>query len=376
MASELITIGTVINTRIAAEWANLCDEGFGSGPFLRPDWFTIFARNFDISMELVTVRSGERLRALLPVAHARSTLHGLPVRILRGVFNLNTQRFDLVHGAREDERSEVIENVWTSLRERSDWDVIEFRLVRSDSWLVDVLSQAERAGYRTGLWQMDAAPYIDLSRPGGATDFIEDFFSGPRKHLRRELDRRIRRLHELGELKFIVTIGCSSEKLSTYFALEGGGWKGRAGTAVTDDARVEQLHREFAELLTEKENLVTYELTLDGKTIAMSLNIRDGEKLVHWKTSYDENFSRYAPGNILFRKLLTDCVEQDIKEIDFLSPSTQNKRVWATGEREHTALYIFRRGAIGSLIWVWKFGVVAWLRRLRDSALLGRARDK
>lgn len=368
--TDLRTGGAEIIGPVSGEWAELCDEGPSSSPFLRPEWFTTFVKNFDKQIELVKVIFGGRLRALLPLEKKWALLHGVPVHKLQAVFNLNTQRIDLVHGATESKRHDITNAVWHTMRNQSGWDVVELRLVRSDSWLADVVNLAEREGCPTGVWQMDGAPYIALPKSNDTNVALADFFES-RKHLRQELDRRLRRLRELGSVEFVVTQGCSAELLTRYFDLEARGWKGRHGTAVTDDPRVVRLHEEFATQIAAKNALFVYELKLDNKTIAMSLNIRDGDTMIHWKTSFDEDYARFAPGNLLFRKLLSDSIEKGLAEIDFLSPSTPNKRVWATGEREYVAFYIFRRGLIGLLLWAWKFGVVAALRSWKIRRVFG-----
>lgn len=369
--TDVRTGGAEIIGRASGEWSDLCDEGASSSPFLRPEWFKTFVKNFDKQIELVKVVFAGRLRALLPLEKKWGLLHGVPVRKLQAVFNLNTQRIDLVHGAAESERHEITNAVWDAMRSRSGWDVVELRLVRSDSWLADVVGLAEREGWLTGVWPMDGAPYIALPRSGDTATAIAEFFGSARKHLGKELDRRLRRLRELGSVEFVVTRGCSPELLTRYFDLEARGWKGRRGTAVTDDPRVVRLHEEFATDVAEKNALFVYELKLDDKTIAMCLNIRDSRQMTHWKTSFDEDYARFAPGNLLFRRLLSDCIGQGLAEIDFLSPSTPNKRVWATGEREYVAFYIFRRGLIGSLLWGWKFGIVAGLRSWKTRTAFG-----
>ena len=154
--------------------------------------------------------------------------------------------------------------------------------------------------------------------------------------------------------------------MNTYFELEANGWKGQGGTAVICDANAERLHNDFASAVSAKNALFIYQLKLDGKTIAMSVNIRYDRQTVHWKTSYDEKYSRYSPGNLLFRELVKDCLTNNSPEIDFLSPSTPNKRFWASGEREHAAFYVFQHGMLGSLLWKWKFSVIDYLRKFKN----------
>lgn len=364
LSTEILLGGTELIDRIWVEWTLLCDEGSPAEPFLRPEWFSAFVKNFEHDIQLLTVRDGEQLRALLPIVRKRSLLHGVPVRKIQAVYNLNTPRFDLVHGSDANEKKAIVDAVWSALKGSSKWDLLEFRLVKRESWLGAVLALAERDKYPTGIWPMDGAPFITLPQSNDMQKSVDNYFRGTRKHLRQELDRRLRRLKERGLVEFVLTTACTPELMMTYFELEAKGWKGRRGTAVTDDPTVAHMHEDFAAAVADKHSLFAYQLKLDGKTIAMSLNIRYGSETFHWKTSYDEDFARYSPGNLLFRELLINSFKNGSSEIDFLSPSTPNKKFWATGEREHVAFYIFNRSPFGSLLWRWEFQVAGGLREI------------
>ncbi|MDQ3800774.1 MAG: GNAT family N-acetyltransferase [Acidobacteriota bacterium] len=378
--SEILVGGIEIIGKIFTEWTALCEEGASNQPFFRPEWFAAFVKNFENKCMLLTVRRGGRLRAVLPLTKKNGKLHGVPARKLEAVFNANTQRFDLIHEPDESRRKETVEAVWKEIKKQRNWDVLEMRLVQKDSWLKDLLELAESENYRTGIWQMDSAPFIELPQAAEAGDkekLIEDYFKGSRKHLQRELNRRLRRLRELGKVEFTVTRGYRAELMRKYFELEAKGWKGRAGTAADADEKVVRLHEDFARAAAERNALFIYELKLDDKTIAMQICLMydgDGDKrTVQWKIAYDEQYSRYSPGNLLFREVLKGCLENGSMELDMLSPATENKKFWATGEREHVAFYIFRRGIIGSLLWNWKFSVISRLRKFKKKTPLKAA---
>lgn len=108
---EVLSGGIEVISRISSEWIALCNEGASNVPFFRPEWFTAFVRNFEENIILVTVRLNGNLRAVLPMVEKRGYLHGLPVKKLQAVFNLNTQRFDLIHGADEGERETIVKAV-------------------------------------------------------------------------------------------------------------------------------------------------------------------------------------------------------------------------------------------------------------------------
>jgi CelD/BcsL family acetyltransferase involved in cellulose biosynthesis len=367
--TEILSGGVESIEKIFDDWIELCEEAACNEPFFRPEWFVAFVENFEKEIQLLTVRRGGKLRAVLPLVKRKGNLHGVPVKSLEAVYNLNTQRFDLIHGADETERKEIVKAVWKEIKGQPKWRILEMRLVKKDSWLNDLLALAESENYRTGVWQMDSAPFIELPQAENKEKLIEEYFKGSRKHQRQELNRRLRRLKELGEVEFVVTRGYSQELMQTYFELEAKGWKGRGGTAVTDDERVSKLHHDFARAVAAKNALFIYELKLDGKTIAMSANIIYGKQAVHWKTSYDEEYSRYSPGNLLFREFLSDCIRKDLSEIDFLSPAAAYKKFWASGEREHAAFYVFQPGVLGSLLWNWKFQLINSLRKFKNKRL-------
>jgi CelD/BcsL family acetyltransferase involved in cellulose biosynthesis len=362
--TDLITGGAEAIESIAAEWRVLCDENAETDPFSRPEWYRALLFNFGLPTLLITIRKDGQLRAVLPLVKASSRLHGLPVRALQGLFNLNSPRLELAHSGDEGERQFVIDAIWNEISRMSRWNMLELRLVNDGSWLMDLFERARESGYRSGVWPMDAAPYIKIREDSGES-FHQIYESG-RKHFFKELDRRLRRLKELGDVEMKITTAFSPDMMTRYLELENLGWKGRGGTAAALDDATARLHNDFARDIADTGRLHVYELTLDGKTISMSINILAGRRMYKWKTSYDEEYSRYSPGNILFRRLLEECAKNGISEIDFLSPSTPNKRVWATGERAHGAIYIFSPGLVGSLAWAWKFAVISRIRGLKQ----------
>jgi CelD/BcsL family acetyltransferase involved in cellulose biosynthesis len=363
--TEILRGGVEIIEKIFDEWTELCEEGASNEPFFRPEWFTVFVENFEKEILLLTVRRAGKLRAVLPLAKRKGNLHGIPVKSLEAVYNLNTQRFDLIHGADETEREEIVKAVWREIKRQAKWSVLEFRQVKKDSWLNDLLAVAESENYHTGIWQMDGAPFVNFPQGDDKEKLVEEYFSSLKKHFRRDLKRRLSRLKEQSAVEFVVTRGYQPELMQKFFELEARSWKGRIGTAVACDPKVVKLHDDFARAVAAKNALFIYELKFDGKTIAMSINIMYDRKTIFWKTSFDEEYKRFSPGNLVIREFLVDAIRNDSVELDMLSPATDYKRVWASGEHEHVAFYIFQRGILGRLLWNWKFSVINRLRKLK-----------
>ena len=367
--TEILIGGVEIIEKLSAEWIILCEEGASNDPFLRPEWFVTFVKNFEKEIKIITVRHGGKLRAVLPLVKKKNGLHGIPARKLQAVSNLNTQRFDLIHGADEAEREEIVKAVWKEIKNQAEWNVLEIRMVKKDSWLGDLLALAEKENYKTGIWQMDSAPFVILPQGDDKEKLIEDFSNGLSKNRRRLLKKKMRILEALGTVEFATTRGYQADLMQKYFELEAQSWKGRGGTAVTDDERVASLHDEFARKIAARNAFFIYELKLNGNTIAMRLSIMYDHKTIFWKTSFNENYARYSPGYLLFKEVLDDCIRQGSTEIDMLSPATHHKKIWASCEYEHAAFYIFQRGIVGTMLWRWKFSVISYLRKFKKSEL-------
>lgn len=365
LQTKTLVGGVGIIERIFDEWTDLCEEGASNEPFFRPEWFAAFVKNFEKEILLVTVRRGEKLRTVLPLVKKKEMLHGVPVKKLQAIFNLQTQRFDLIHGADETEREEIVKAVWKEIKKQSKWNVLEMRLVKKDSWLNDLLALAESENYRTGIWQMDGAPFVTLPQSDDKEKSIETYFKGLSKNRRQLLKKKRRYLEELGRVEFVVTRGYSAELMQKYFELESNGWKGRAGTSVTADKKAARLHDDFARAVAARNALFIDELKLNSQTIAMYISIMYDRQTIGWKMSYDEKYARFSPGNLLFIEVLNNCMKNGSSELDQLSPATYNKNLWASGEREHAAFYVFQRGITGALLWRWKFSFISYLRKFK-----------
>lgn len=368
LQTEVLIGGSEIIENIFDEWTVLCEEGASNEPFFRPEWFVSFVKHFEDEILLLTVRRDGRLRAILPLVKKNGKVHGVPARKLQAVYNLNTPRFDLIHGADETERAEIVKAIWNRIKTLPKWSVLEMRLVKKDSWLKDLLAAAESENYRAGIWQMDGAPFVTLPQGDDKEKLIEEHFKGLKKSFRQDLKRRLIRLKERGEVEFVVARGYSPELLQKYFELEARSWKGRGGTAVACDQKAAGLHDDFARATAANNALFIYELKLDGETIAMSLNIRHDRQTVFWKTSFAEEYRRFSPGNLLIQEFTADAVRNNSSEIDMLSPANDYKKIWASGEREHVAFYVFQKGILGSLFWKWKFSVISRLRKFKNRA--------
>ncbi len=176
--------------------------------------------------------------------------------------------------------------------------------------------------------------------------------------------RLLRRLGEKGDLRFTSTADGNdpAAAVASFLALEGQGWKGRRGTALSARPQTRRLvEAGIGELLRSGQARID-SLTLDGRTIASGIVLMAGERAWYWKTAYDEAMSRFSPGVLLSHnigaavvalpgvRLVDSCAIAGHPMIDRIWPErmTMTSRFIAVAEGEpgwrYRAALAIRRG--------------------------------
>src|SRR5579863_286161 len=139
--------------------------------------------------------------------------------------------------------------------------------------------------------------------------YLENVLSA-RRH--RELRRTGRRLSDAGALLF--TAASEPEAVAAgiddFFALEASGWKGEAGTAAAHHEEMTSFIKMALSALAPEGKVAINRLLLDGRPIAAAITLHSGDTAWYWKTAYNENFARFAPG-VLLSAALTEELADD-----------------------------------------------------------------
>lgn len=120
---------------------------------------------------------------------------------------------------------------------------------------------------------------------------------------RKDLNRRFRRLQELGVINFVREVGTDGLDgwIDGFLALEASGWKGEAGSALACRDSTSRLFRESVVGAAEEGKLLRMTMLLDGEPIAMLSTFLAPPGAFGFKTAFDEAYSRYSPGFLLER---------------------------------------------------------------------------
>lgn len=97
-------------------------------------------------------------------------------------------------------------------------------------------------------------------------------------------------------------------------SLEAAGYKAEAGTAFDTMPGYSDWLREMCTLFRNQDRVVLYSLETGGSVLAMNLSIRAGKGLFGIAGTYDERYSKFAPGIQLWREVTSRFIKEDHAE--------------------------------------------------------------
>jgi len=116
----------------------------------------------------------------------------------------------------------------------------------------------------------------------------------------RDLDRRQRRLCQLGELDWRChrTDGIPAESIEAFLALENMGWKGEERSSLRSRPEDEAFFHEMVAAFASERRVIFAELTLDGVPIASICNLVSGNVGFCFKIGWNPAFRSTSPALI------------------------------------------------------------------------------
>ena len=301
----------------------------GGSPFLTWEWLDAWWRCFGTGdPQVFAAWEGEELVAGLTC--------GLRKKHLRAMADMNTDLFGPVVRSRSDLRrivDAILAGPWSRATLPS--------LPLGEPFIEELIAALKSKGWLTH------HPSRLIESPIVATgdsfeNYCRDVLS---TNARRQVGKAHRRLEREGEVELRVFDEPDDLEpvLAECFALESAGHK---GLWKSDTLSSEALTR-FLELVfdrfQERGAVRVSELRLDGALLAFDLSLIHGRVFYAIKTSYDEDYSYYAPGHILRLAVIEACFERELDSHEFLYPVSRWKARYMTEVRTTTTLRAYRR---------------------------------
>jgi CelD/BcsL family acetyltransferase involved in cellulose biosynthesis len=217
--------------------------------------------------------------------------------------------------ARSEHLSEYLSLVLQGLaRDRPEgWDFIRFAGILVHAPLYRTLAGGEyssRLHYATGHCDyLEICPY-------------DEMFRRTSSNYRSNLRRARKRLAELPDVHHTRSVAAAdlARDFETFLELENSGWKGSQGTAIQVDDRLTEFYRNLTRDFGEDGNCEIHTLWSGSKPLAAEFLLRTSDTLYQLKLAYDEEFSQYAPGNLLLERILQQCHQRgDVRYLNLVS---------------------------------------------------------
>lgn len=360
MRADIIPISQ-LEPRDLSAWEQLAELAVSPNPFAEPGFVLPAARGLQATdTGVLAVREGSDWRAALPVRRVTSW-RGVPTRAL-----VSWRHFycflatPLVTGP--DIEAALSELIAGGLRAAGGL-ILDY--VDADGPLAEPLAHALAA--QTRCVELDRFERAMIERRESA-DYLEQTVSASHRGNLRRVRRRLE--DSVGEL----SLRDRSEDPAAYeefLALEGAGWKGKAGTAIACDLRHMTLFREVCTRFAHAGRLELLALSSEQQTVAMKVNLRAGRGTFGFKTTFDEALGRFSPGIQLEVASMAHFHASPSAWIDSCGDSwnpTLN-RIWSD-RRRLQALVACRRGGSGVppyLTWTAAAVALPARRRLSES---------
>jgi len=170
---------------------------------------------------------------------------------------------------------------------------------------------------------------------------------------RRELDRQLRRLCDMGAVSFMSARTATEIEAAfgMFVALEGSGWKGQRGTALARRQKVQEFARIAVTQLAQRGYAAIDVIRVGDRPIAALIRLDHQGLSIPWKVAYDEEFAAFSPGKQLIcdetRRWLLDG---NVTRVDPVCEEGNPliAPLWPAREPYGTLIISARRFAIGA----------------------------
>lgn len=325
--------GTAELDDIAGEWDELA-ERTGASPFGRPGWVRAWRSAFGTGrLVVLTTRSGGELAGVLPLEHRRSGL--------RSPANAHSPEGPAL--VRDPRSAGALAERLFAMRPAA----VQLGPFDADSSITAALCEHARpAGYDCVLRGVARAPYV---RGRGSASDWQQVVS---RNLRHDVERRLRRLCEVGAVSIQVSDGTSGlhALLDEGFGVERASWKGSQGTAIASDEATSRFYTSVAEWAANRGWLRLALLRVDGHAIAFQLDLEVARTYHSLKIGYDPSFARFSPGKILLYAMVCRAMEHRLESYELLGTDEAWKERWSEGAHERVALHAFSPSPRGRLL--------------------------
>ncbi|HLD99000.1 MAG TPA: GNAT family N-acetyltransferase [Bdellovibrionota bacterium] len=318
------------------EWFEVWKEQPETTPFQSPEWLLPWWKYFG-SGPLVSMAFRDRgaLVGFAPLFIFFDSASKRRKVVLIGTGN--TDYLDIL--ASEPYRETVVKKLLAELSGpelRDEWDLCDFQQLRASSPLLH--GQADpatsRASMTFSLSTQEICPVMVL-KPGAPVN--TDLPSGKLK----ELAKAQRRLESRGTVRFALADWSNFDEIhAALIRHHDARWYRRGVGDAEFSNKARAFLKEAVERLLSRGFVRLHALYFDEIIIAGVLCFVHRDKAYYYMTGFDAEFSRFGVGNVILSRSIMSCIDEGVREIDFLRGREPYKYQWSPEERLNRRLEI------------------------------------
>lgn len=191
---------------------------------------------------------------------------------------------------------------------------------------------------------------------------FDDYWTERPRDLRSNLRRYIKRAdEEFGNGAWQVTPITSPEDIGAavdrYGDIESAGWKSQQGTALNRDNEQGRFYRAVLSDFATRGAATVFELRFREQLVASRLAVSGPSMSVMLKTTYDEQWKKFAPGRILLHFALKHFFDGGQRvPVEFYTKANADMLQWSSEQRDIRTVTLYRNAIVEQLVsWRRKF---------------------
>lgn len=184
------------------------------------------------------------------------------------------------------------------------------------SVMTTLLSLCQEKGLSISVSKTDVSPYLELTKTW------EDYLHTLNRKQRHELKRKIRRLNEVGEIKFYTVNKADDSLLDTFFKLFR---NSREDKAQFLSPAMEKFFRSAFAAMSEMDCFRLSTLTLNDSPIAETVCFDFNRERLLYNSGYDTNYGWLSAGLISKAMCIQEGIGLGMRKFDFLRGNEEYK---------------------------------------------------
>ena len=330
------------------EWAELLRDSAADNLFLTWEWLHTWWTHFGRSRNLaiVTIRSGDRLLAIAPLAQQSwrpAALQFIPQLELLGSGDVGSDYLDLIvrRGA-EPLVASIVSQELSSRRA-----VLHLpQLSNGHSMAARLATRLQGEGWQLRVARTDVCPYIPLA---GHT--FESYLGTLGPSHRYNFRRRLRQLQRGFQMRFgrVTTETERRDALAVLVALHNDRWMPRGGSTAFYGADLLAFHDELSRLALDRGWLRLFTLHLDHAPVSALYGFAYHGKFYFYQCGFDAAYARYSVGLVTMGLSIAEAIQEGAAEFDLLHGDERYKFLWARAAHPLTGLELYPPSLLGAI---------------------------